>query len=108
MKKYSKFISLIGCLIFITSCGKGYQVRFANYANEHIDSLVVGNSFVVFLNVAKNSTTEFNKLKKGKHTIKCITKSKKRLSSTITIPRGGKGNRTIQIDGLNLITVLEE
>jgi hypothetical protein len=99
---------LIAISIVFSSCGKGYEVRFTNYNTEVIDSLIVGNNVIVFTQVERQATTEYTKITSGDKSIKCITKTKKVYSSSISIPKKGTGKRTIQIDGLNRISVLED
>jgi len=103
-----KILWLLPLLIFLTSCDKGYEVRFANYYIEPMDSVVLGSNTVVFVNIEKQVTTEYKKIKKGKYGISLVSKSKKRFNSSITIPGNGAGRRTVQIDGVNQISILEE
>lgn len=110
MKKFKILITafLIALTIVFSSCGKGYEVRFTNYNTELIDSLIIGNSDIVFAQTDRQASTEYKKITSGEKTIRCITKTKKIYSSSISIPKRGTGKRTIQIDGLNRISVLED
>lgn len=100
--------SLLIFSIIFSSCGKGYEVRLTNYNTEAIDSLIIGNSAIVFAQIDRQATTEYEKITSGEKTIRCITKTKKIYSSSISIPKKGTGKRTIQIDGLNRISILED
>jgi hypothetical protein len=73
-----------------------------------MDSVVIGNNKLVLQNVKFEETTQFYNLSKGKYGINCVSKSKKRFSSSFTIPSSGTGKRTIQIDGISQISILEE
>lgn len=92
----------------LSSCSKGYEVRVTNYNNETLDSVVIGNNTIVFTQVEKQATTEFRKIKAGTYGITFITKTKNEYSSSITIPKKDGGKRTIQIDGINNVSILEE
>lgn len=101
------FILFASGIIF-SSCSKGYEVRVSNYNNETLDSVVIGNNTLVFTQVEKQATTEFRKIKAGTYNITFITKTKNEYGSSITIPSKHDGKRTIQIDGVNAISILEE
>lgn len=101
-------IILFGGGIIFSSCSKGYEVRVSNYNNEALDSVIIGNNNIVFTQVDKQATTEFRKIKAGTYTIKFITKAKNEYGSSITIPKRDGGKRTIQIDGINAVSILEE
>ena len=94
--------------IFFSSCGKGYEVRVTNYNTELLDTVIVGKDIVIFTKVERQSTTEYRKVTSGDQSIRVITKTKKEYTSTISVPKKGTGKRTIQIDGLNRISVLED
>lgn len=102
-----KSFSVLFLLLF-ASCDKGYEVRFTNYYIEPMDSVVIGSNKLVMKNIEIMTSTDYNKLAKGKYNIECISHSKKRFSSTINIPSSGSGKRTIQIDGISQIAVLEQ
>ena len=94
--------------IFFSSCGKGYEVRVINYNTELLDTVIVGKGIIIFAQVERQSTTEYRKVTSGDQSIRIITKTKKEYTSTISVPKKGTGKRTIQIDGLNRISVLED
>jgi hypothetical protein len=100
------FFGLIGFLL--TSCDKGYDIRFTNYYIEPMDSVIVGDNKIVFTAIELQATTGYKEIKKGKYSIECISRTKKKFYSSITIPGKGEGKRTIQIDGVNQISILEE
>lgn len=95
-------------LVLMSSCDKGYEVRFTNYYLEPIDSVVVGANEIVFKSIPFNGTTEFVKLRQGTYGVNITSSSKKKFSTSITIPKSGTGKRTIQIDGTKAIYILEE
>ncbi|MDI1356432.1 MAG: hypothetical protein PSX36_16060 [bacterium] len=99
---------LFGLLVILSSCDKGYEVRFTNYYIEPMDSVVVGNNAIVFKNVELQKTTDFTKLSKGTYQIRLITTTKKRFYTSLTIPKTGTGKRTIQIDAITQMAILEE
>lgn len=99
---------LFFCGIIFSSCSKGYEVRVSNFNNETLDSVVIGSNTIVFTQVEKQATTEFRKIKAGTYTVTFITKTKNEYGSSITIPKKDGGKRTIQIDGINSISILEE
>ena len=106
--KFIFSVLLIMASVVLTSCGKGYDVRFTNYNTEVIDTVIIGKNSVVFSQIERLTTTDYKKISTGNQTIKCITKTKKIYSSSISIPKKGTGKRTIQIDGLNSISILED
>ena len=73
-----------------------------------MDSVVVGNNKIVYKNVALETSTDYFDLSKGKYGITFITKTKKKFYSNITIPSKGTGKRTIQIDGIEQVSIFEE
>lgn len=90
------------------SCDKGYELRFTNFYTEPIDSVVVGANQVVFTAVEMKTSTEFKPVKSGDYSVNCVTKSKKRFGTSISIPAKGSGKRTLQVDGLQVFVMLEE
>lgn len=105
--RYTFYVLLISAAAFV-SCDKGYDVRFTNYYTEPMDSLVIGDNQIVFKDVAPENTTGFEHVTRGKHSLKFVTRSKKRFYSVMTIPSKGSGKRTVQIDAIRQIAVLEE
>lgn len=95
-------------LLILVSCGKGYELRFANLYNEPMDSVVVGNNKLVFTDIQLQSTTAFESITKGKYSITCISQSKKKFYTSISIPGTGSGKRTVQLDGIEQFSILEE
>jgi hypothetical protein len=108
MKSVRNHIFLLAVVLAAASCSKGYEVRFTNYYIEPMDSVIIGNNTVVFKAIELQASTGFSKIERGKYPIRCISKTKKKFSSEITIPSTGKGKRTIQIDGISQISILEE
>lgn len=104
----SHILILILPLALFTSCGKGYEVRFTNYYTEPIDSVVIGENKLVLKDVELQDDTDYYALSKGKYSVQIISKTKKRFYSSITIPTSGTGKRTIQIDAIEQIYILEE
>ncbi|MDP1800183.1 MAG: hypothetical protein Q8L81_02435 [Bacteroidota bacterium] len=103
------FVTGLMCIgILLTACGKGYEVRVTNYNTELLDTVIVGKQQLIFANIERQSTTEYKKIDSGDQFIRIITKTKKEYTSTIPVPKKGTGKRTIQIDGLNRISVLED
>ncbi len=102
------FIPLLFAFCFVfAACSKGYEIRFANYNTEEMDSVLIGKD-VVFKAVEREKTTDYIKIKSGDQQIKCITKTKKTYTSSVSISKKGGGKRTVQIDGLNAISILED
>mgnify|MGYP006919234530 CR=1 FL=1 len=104
---FSKFV-LISFTLLLCSCSKGYDVRFVNYYTEAMDSVIIGNKTIVFTNVAPEKETDFRHLKRGQYKFTCISHSGKHFSSEFFIPGNGSGKRTIQIDAIAQLSVLEE
>ena len=100
-------INIIFSLLII-SCTKDYQVRVTNYNTEVLDTVIIGNDKIIFTAIKKETTTDYKTIPKGNYTIKCISKIKKVYTSTLSIPKKEGGKRTIQIDGLNAVSILEE
>ncbi len=110
MRNFKSLFTLIlfAVAIIFSSCSKGYEVRVSNFNNETLDSVVIGANTIVFTQVEKQATTEFRKIKAGTYNVTFITKAKNEYGSSITIPKKDGGKRTIQIDGINSISILEE
>lgn len=110
MKRFKILFNAVLIFVFIlfSACAKGYQVRVSNYNTEILDSVIIGNNEIVFTQIGLQSTTEYRNIKSGDKTIKCITKTKKKYNSSISIPKKDSGKRTMQIDGINSISVLED
>lgn len=106
--KATYFSLLLTLLALLSSCDKGYEVRFTNYYIEPMDSVVLGNNKVVFKNIGLENSSDYSKIAKGSYHITLITRSKKKFYSSLVIPNKGSGKRTIQIDGINQISILEE
>jgi hypothetical protein len=92
----------------LSSCSKGYEVNFTNYYTEAIDSVIVGNNLLVFTNIETEASTDYKKIQKGDHSVKCISNSKKVFYSTLHIAGSGSGRRNIQIDGITQISITED
>ena len=92
----------------LSSCDKGYEVRFTNYYIEPMDSVVLGNNKIVFVKIGLENSSDFSKISKGTYPITLISQSKKKFYTSIVIPKKGSGKRTIQIDGISQISILEE
>ncbi len=95
-------------LLLLGACDKGYQLRFTNYYTQPMDSVVIGNRIIVFKNVGLQSTTEYKKLMAGKHGVYMYTKSEEQISGEILIPSKGSGKRTLQIDAIKQVVLLED
>ncbi len=95
-------------MVLLSSCDKGYDLRFTNYYLEPMDSVIVGANVIVFTNVETQSSSDFRGIKKGKYGVTCISKSKKHFTTEIEIPSKGGGQRSLQIDGLGTFVLLEE
>jgi hypothetical protein len=94
--------------VLASSCSKGYEMRFANYSTERMDSVIVGDNSLIFTNVARQSESNYEKIKRGTYDVVCISESKKRFTTSITIAKTGSGKRSLQIDGTGAINFLED
>jgi hypothetical protein len=83
-------------------------VRFANYSTERMDSVIIGNDKLIFTNVERQTETGYSGIKSGNYAVVCVSESKKRYSSSISISKNGHGKRIIQIDGTGTIDILED
>jgi hypothetical protein len=95
-------------LFLLISCSKGYEVRFANYSTERMDSVIIGNDKLIFTNVERQTETDYSGIKNGNYAVVCVSESKKRYSSSINLSKNGHGKRIIQIDGTGTIDILED
>lgn len=100
-------LTSITVLLLFSSCGKGYEVRVTNRYIEDMDSVLVGDD-LIYLNVVRQQTTDYSKIKKGTYTVTLISKTKKRIFTSIQIPQRKSGKRTIQIDGSGAVQLLED
>lgn len=73
-----------------------------------MDSVIVGNNTLVFTNIERMDQSNYSRIKKGDYAVTCITGSKKRYNTRITIPGNNSGRRSIQIDGTGAISILED
>ncbi|HQQ93316.1 MAG TPA: hypothetical protein PLQ93_02080 [Bacteroidia bacterium] len=103
-----RIVFILTLFISFYACDKGYDLRFTNYYLEPIDSVRIDPANIVFRNIEVKTTTEAQKIKKGDYTVNCVSKSKKHFNASFSIPGKGGGMRTIQIDGLGSIVVIEE
>lgn len=94
-------------VLLLSSCDKGYEVRFRSYYLEKVDSVIIGNRAVIFSDIPTYSATEFAKITRGQHAVTIKTETKQ-FFSVCPIPGNGEGRRTLQIDAIGQITVLEE
>ncbi len=101
-------IVFLFALVLMSSCDKGYDLRFTNYYLEPMDSVIVGSDVLVFTNIETQSASAYLPIKKGTYGVTCISKSKKKFSTEIVIPSKGSGQRSLQIDGLATFVLLEE
>lgn len=108
MIKSLKYIFPVLFLVALTSCDRGYQLRVANYYTEDMDSVVVGNNTLVFKKIPSLATSGFEDIKKGTYNVVFITSKKNKFYSKITIPNHGTGKRTLEIDAIEQIQLLEE
>jgi hypothetical protein len=108
IKTISKFISFISLTLLFTSCNKGYEVRVRNLYIEPMDSVIIGSKKIVFEQVARQVSTDYQKIDKGEYPVVFVSKSKVRIASSITIPKRKHGKRTLQIDGTGRVLVLED
>ncbi len=105
---FKNTILFLFALLLLSSCDKGYDLRFTNYYLEPIDSVIVGANVLVFTTVETQSSSAFMGIKKGTYGVTCISKSKKHFTTEIVIPSKGGGQRSLQIDGLATFVLLEE
>jgi hypothetical protein len=73
-----------------------------------MDTVLLENSNVVFSDVGLQVTTNYQPISKGKHKVVMISKTKTRIESLIDIPSNGSGKRTIQVDGIRQVSILED
>lgn len=95
-------------LFLLSSCKKSHDVRFVNYSTERMDSVIIGNQTLVFTNIERLAQSGYVGIKKGDYAVTCISESKKRYSSSVTIPNNDRSRRSIQIDGTGAISILED
>lgn len=95
-------------LLIASSCSKGYEVRFTNYYTEPMDSVIVGNDAVIFSGVKTESSTDYKKIGKGNHSVRFVTDSKKVFYSTFDVAGSGSGKKTIQVDAIQQVSILED
>lgn len=89
------------------SCDKGYRVRFANYYVERIDTVSIsGTPF--FSMVETEHVTDFKKITKGDHPVRFVSQGGRVFATSIHIPSTGTGDRTLQVDAISQVSVLEK
>lgn len=99
---------LILVIALFTACSKGYEVRVKNLYIESLDSVIIGDKKIVFEEVARQASTEYQKIEKGSYPVVFVSKTKIRIASSISIPKRKQGKRTLQIDGTGRVLVLED
>lgn len=102
------FLLIPFLLFFLNSCSKGYEIRCTNYSTEPMDSVIIGNKKIVFVNVPRLGVSHYSSLKSGSYTIELISSSKKHYRSSVSIAKSGSGKRSIQIDGTGAVSILED
>jgi hypothetical protein len=99
------------CIAFVSlalvSCDKGYRLRFANYYPERMDTVLVSN-MLFFSGIEPQKTTDYKPITKGHHDIRCVSKSGKIFTTAMHIPSSGSGDRTLQIDAISQVSILEK
>jgi len=108
MMKGSWYFFICCFIIVFCSCDKGYEVRFTNFYLEPMDSVIIGDPKVTFTNIELETTTHYQKIGRGDHSIRMVTRSKKVFFGVIPIPGSGTGKRTIQVDGIKQVSILED
>jgi hypothetical protein len=101
-------LPLLVLTLLLCACDKGYEARISNYYFETLDSVIVGESGALFTNVAFKQTTSYLPVKQGKHSLEFITRSKKRIRGTFEVPKTGTGKYTLQLDGIQQVSILED
>jgi hypothetical protein len=100
------FAFTIVAALLLTACDKGYRVRFANYYIERMDSVIISGQ-LQFSMIERQQVTDYKEIKKGKHDVRCVAKDGRNFSTSLQIPSSGGGDRTIQIDAVSQVSVLE-
>ena len=98
---------LTGLTVLLTGCDKGYRLRVSNYYTSKLDSVVVGNRDIVVKDLPPMSSSDYEKLKRGNYHIVIVSGSKT-FTTSLFIPGKGEGNRTVQIDGIEQVSILEQ
>jgi hypothetical protein len=104
---FFKYSLLLLPVMMLVSCGKGYKIRCSNFYTEDLDTVKIGKD-IIFTNIKKYATSDFEKIKRGQYPITFITNKKEFFYSSIFIPGSGGGERTVQIDAAEQISILEE
>ena len=97
---------LLGPLV--TGCSKGYRVRVSNFYYEKIDSVIVGNRALIFTDLDTGATSAYQHIVSGEHSVQFVVSDGRRFFGLAPLRKGGSGDRTIQIDGLRQVVVLED
>jgi hypothetical protein len=96
-------------MLSLLSCDKGYEIRFMNYYNEPMDSVLIGYPpQVIFTNMEKNTSSEYKKITRGMHVVRMVTKSRAHIRADVFVSSKGTGKRSIFIDAIGQISFLEE
>ena len=102
----------IGILILLsavfTSCEKQHRVRVSNFYVERIDSVIVGSHAVTFTDILPESTTDYQNVTSGKHSVRFVTASGRTFHAMAPLAKNEGGDHTIQIDGLEQVIVLPD
>ena len=106
--KFSFNILVLLIAFLFVSCDKGYQIRFHNLYTEKMDSVIVGNNKIIFVDIERAAITSYTSIARGQYTANCVSKSKKRFSVTFFVSGKGSGTKTIQVDAIGQTAVLEE
>jgi len=73
-----------------------------------MDSVIIGDKQVVFTDIETQTTTELKKITKGRHGVTLVSKTKKRFYTYMFVSGKGQGNKTLQIDAIGQVAVLDE
>jgi hypothetical protein len=108
MKAKLILIPAVIALIFLCACKKGYRIRVSNYYLEKFDSVVIGSHAVSFTAIEPGSTTDYKSVTSGNHSVRFVTEDRHVFYALAPLPSGSGGDRTLQVDGLQAVTVLED
>ncbi len=104
------FFRLLLCIVslmFLTGCDKGYRLRVSNYYTATLDSVIVGERTIVVKDLAPMTSSEYQKIKRGQYFIRLMS-GNKTFTTSIFIPGKGEGNRSVQIDGIEQVSIIEQ
>jgi hypothetical protein len=92
-------------VLFISSCDKGYEIRFSNYSTEIADSVLIGDHKIIYTKIPEMTSSDYQPIKRGHYDISILMRSGKRYYSNTFVSGFGSGKLSLQVDAIGQVSV---